>query len=424
MPMLRSELSDWLRLMLTPGVGTATARQLLGALGPPDAIFSSSAGRLADAASPAVVRALQACPDELALLLPLTWQWLNEGTEQQQRHIVTLADPDYPAALLATDDPPVMLYLLGQVHHPRRWETVQQVAQSAPAPATPAEPATCRPGQHHVAVVGSRNPTPQGSIHARQFARELVTQGCVTVSGLALGIDGAAHRGSLEGLAGDDAGFATIAVVGTGLDRVYPASHRGLAHDIANQGLIVSEYPLSTKPLPSNFPRRNRIIAGLSRATLVVEAALQSGSLITARQAVDMGKDVFAIPGSIQSTQSRGCHALIKQGAKLVESAQDILEELPHPATARARSGHDEPAAADSSAHHHRNDADASTSSATNNPSFLLLRAMGHDPVSFDNLAERTGKPAGDLQAELLGLELDGSVARLPGGLFQRLSAD
>jgi DNA processing protein len=415
--MLRSELSDWLRLMLTPGVGTATARQLLAALGPPESVFSSSPARLAEATSPTVARALQTCPDELANLLPLTWQWLNEGNAQQQRHIITLADPDYPAALLATDDPPVMLYLLGQVQHPQRWETVQQAAAS-PNALHDWRPGQCRPGQRHVAVVGSRNPTPQGAIHARQFACELVAQGCVTVSGLALGIDGAAHRGSLDGLANHaEAGFATIAVVGTGLDRVYPASHRGLAHDIANHGLIVSEYPLGSKPLPSNFPRRNRIIAGLSRATLVVEAAVQSGSLITARQAVDMGKDVFAIPGSIQSMQSRGCHALIKQGAKLVESAEDILEELPWPADAMRAPQERCHGTLDSN---ERPAGDAGNSS----PSALLLRAMGHDPVGFDSLVERTGKPAGELQAVLLELELDGAVARLPGGVFQRLSGD
>ena len=178
-------------------------------------------------------------------------------------------------------------------------------------------------------MVGSRNPTAQGVSNARQFSQTLAQAGLTVVSGLALGIDGAAHEGALEGAAPDQ--LATIAVVGTGLDRVYPKAHFQLAHRIAQQGLLISEYPLGTPPLSENFPRRNRIISGLSQATLVVEAALQSGSLITARLAVEQGKDVFAIPGSIHATQARGCHALIKQGAKLVESAQDILEEFALP---------------------------------------------------------------------------------------------
>jgi DNA processing protein len=210
------------------------------------------------------------------------------------------------------------------------------------------------------------------------------------VSGLALGIDGAAHTGALEG------GGSTIAVVGTGLDTVYPKRHEALARRIAEHGAIVSEYPLGTPPLAAHFPQRNRIISGLSQGTLVVEAAVRSGSLITARMAAEQGREVFAIPGSIHAPQSRGCHALIRQGAKLVESAQDILEDLR--LAEPGRSGPTDPVAGEDS----------------------LLSAMGFDPVGLDALQARTGLDTATLQARLLELELDGQVGRLPGGLLQR----
>jgi DNA processing protein len=256
-------------------------------------------------------------------------------------------------------------------------------------------------------MVGSRNPTPQGAENARNFASSLAASGLTVVSGLALGVDGAAHEGALQG-ALQTGQLATIAVVGTGLDRVYPRQHRDLAHRIAQNGLILSEYPLGTPPLSPNFPRRNRLISGLSQATLVVEAALQSGSLITAKQALEQGRDVMAIPGSIHSTQAKGCHALIKQGAKLVESAQDVLEELRLP-TPAAQQVLDltEPSPEDVS--------------SGQDPERALLRAMGHDPVGLDALQARCGWPTAQLQAQLLELELMGQVGRLPGGLFQRL---
>lgn len=259
-----------------------------------------------------------------------------------------------------------------------------------------------------MAIVGSRNPTPQGSANARQFARTLAAQGICVVSGLALGIDGAAHEGALDGAPPSAPGPATIAVIGTGIDRVYPRQHRDLAHRIAARGLIVSEYPLGTPPLPGNFPRRNRLIAGLSQGTLVVEAALQSGSLITARLASEQGKEVFAIPGSIHSPQSRGSHALIRQGAKLVETAQDVLEELRWPQAVLAMT----------------NEAAGAVSAPDddlNHPHQELLQALGADPVSLDALQARTGLQTATLQAQLLELELAGQVGRLPGGLFQRL---
>lgn len=364
----REELAAWLRLMLTPGVGRDTARRLLAAFGLPGDILRQPASRLGDVVSPRVARALAIEPGELADALARHLLWLGE--DPGQRHILTLGDPAYPPDLLEIADPPVMLQVQGQLdvlRHPRR-----------------------------LAVVGSRHPTPQGRENARDFSHALGELGVCIVSGLAQGIDGAAHEGAL------DAGAPTIAIVGTGLDRVYPRQHAALAKRIAAQGALVSEYLVGTPPLAPNFPQRNRIISGLSQGTLVVEAALQSGSLITARVATEQGREVFAIPGSIHSPQSKGCHALIRQGAKLVESAQDILEDL-RPGTAPAAAQVTAPLFTD-----------------TGHP---LLDAMGFDPVSFDILQARTGEPTATLQASLLELELDGRVARLPGGLLQRTGA-
>jgi DNA processing protein len=373
----RDDLAGWLRLLLTPQVGNATARRLLTAFGLPQNVFLQSAAALEQLASSAQARALRSEPEGLPQQTESTWRWLQEPAEHGERRIVTLADPDYPASLLNTEDPPLMLYLMGQLGG--GWP---------PA----------------IAVVGSRNPTPQGLANARQFSRTFSQAGLCIVSGLALGVDAAAHEGALESAAAGR--LATIAVVGTGLDRVYPRQHLELAHRIARNGLLVSEYPLGTPPLAANFPKRNRIIAGLSQGTLVVEAALRSGSLITARQAAEQGKDVFAIPGSIHSPQSRGCHALLKEGAKLVESAQDVLEELSPsradslPAPATAVPDETPPHAARHGA---------------------LLAALGFDPVSLDALVARTGIAPAYLQAQLLELELEGAVARLAGGLFQRV---
>ena len=297
--------------------------------------------------------------------------------------MLTVGDAAYPGALLQVEDPPLLLYALGSLVP--RWQAGEDTDLAC------------------VAVVGSRNPTPQGEVNARQFARALAEAGLCVVSGLALGIDGAAHDGALLG------GGLTIAVVGTGLDRVYPRRHLALAHRIAQQGALLSEFALGSPPLTHHFPRRNRIISGLSRGTLVVEAALQSGSLITARMAAEQGKDVLAIPGSIHSPQSRGCHWLINQGARLVESAQDVLQELGlNPPSARP---------------------EAVAPSATRPPGeqqegkeHPLLVALGFDAVGLDALQARTGWPTDRLQAELLTLELDGQLVRLPGGGFQRLS--
>jgi DNA processing protein len=405
--MEREELGNWLRLTLTPGVGNTSARHLLGAFGLPEAIFRQSGTALRQVVSEAQASRLRSEPAELAALLDSTWAWLqHSGDGSAQRQIVVLGDADYPAALLTLEDPPLMLYLLGngkftQNKPPALIEQAQEAINSIANKLTCSLP-------HSLAVVGSRNPTPQGAANARQFAKALGQAGLTVVSGLALGVDGAAHEGALESLTPGSTRLATVAVVGTGLDRVYPKTHRDLAHRIAQNGLLVSEYPLGTPPLPANFPKRNRLIAGLAQGTLVIEAALKSGSLITARLSAEQGKEVFAIPGSIHSTQARGCHALIKQGAKLVESAQDVLEELK----------------LDASAAMNYVAAHAQTERATSlfDTEPALLDALGFDPVGLEALQARCGLDTATLQAQLMTLELDEQVARLPGGLFQRLN--
>ena len=324
----------------------------------------------ADALRPLVGDALTAAlhdePADLLRTLDAVHSWLDGGP---QRHVLLIGDPGYPPALLESPDPPLLLYVQGALHH-----------LSAPS----------------IAVVGSRRPTAQGRDHARDFARQFGAAGFTVVSGLAQGVDGAAHEGALA------AGAATVAVIGTGPDRVYPPAHLDLARRIAAQGAIVSEYLPGTPPLGENFPPRNRIIAGLTLGTVVIEAALQSGSLITARLANEAGREVFALPGSILAPQSRGCHALIRDGARLVESAGEVLDELRQPAlpglAAPKRTPGPGPA----------------------EPADPLLDALGHDPMTLDGLQARTGWPTADLLAKLLELEFEGLVARLPGGLFQR----
>lgn len=385
--MQRDELSDWLRLHLTPGVGNHSARKLLVAFGLPGQIFEQSEMALAQVVHASQAAALCCTPPDWMALVETTWNWLQ--TAPDQRRVLTLGDTAYPQSLLQLEDPPLLLYAMGS---PNAWQDN-----------------TWANGERQcLAIVGSRNPTAPGLGNARQFAKTLAQSGMTIVSGMAMGIDGAAHEGALEGAASDR--LATVAVVGTGLDRVYPKAHRELAHRIAQRGLLLSEYPLGTPPAPANFPRRNRILSGLACGTLVVEAALQSGSLITARLALEQGKDVFAIPGSIHATQSRGCHALIKQGAKLVETAQDILEDLAW--------------------HHHGSlamEAGATQVAATPATGTLvlespLLQALGFDPVGLDALLARTGLDTPALQGQLMQLELEGAVIRLPGGLFQRLA--
>jgi len=385
-----ADLGAWLRLSLTPGIGNQRARQLLRAFGLPQQIFESSQTALSAVVGAAHARALSEPPNGLDDLLRSTLDWL--AADPQQRRMLTLGDPAYPRCLLELEDPPLILYGMGLASS---WEVLADERTGLD-----------RAQAAGIAIVGSRNPTPQGASNAHDFALALAQAGLTVVSGMALGVDAAAHAGALQAAAsGTETGatIATIAVVGTGLDRVYPKQHRALAHQIAQGGVILSEYHLGTPPLAANFPQRNRLIAGLSRGTLVVEAALQSGSLITARLALEQGRDVFAIPGSIHSTQSKGCHALIKQGAKLVESAQDILEELQFATRAPLVSAGTEP--------------------ETVSPALTaLLQALGFDPIGLDGLQARSGLPTPLLQAQLMELELLGLVARLPGGTFQRIA--
>ena len=390
----RENLKAWLRLSLTPGVGNITARSLLLGFGLPEAIFERSALQLQALVSEATSLQLCRIPPGLDETVETTWAWLHTQTHSGSskilhKRLLTLADPDYPSSLMLTPDPPCLLYVLGQTQHLHLLSPPPHHAPSA------------------LAVVGSRNPTTQGRLNAHEFAAHLAQAGLTVVSGLALGVDTAAHEGALKG------GLAnyplhTVAVVGTGLDRVYPYQNHALALKIAAHGLLISEYPLNTPPITSNFPKRNRLIAGLSQGCLVVEAATRSGSLITAKQALDLGKEVFAIPGSIHTTVSKGCHDLIKQGAKLVDCTQDILEELKNlPAVQVCKTSSLPPDLSD-------------TRSNLLAPS-TLLEHLGQDPVGLDELQIRSGLSVAQLQAELFQLELNGVLGRLPGGLYQQL---
>jgi len=402
----REELQAWLRLTLTPGVGLDSARKLLAAFGLPEQVFRQTAAALRQVVSMNQATALLTEPADLADLLARTWDWLHEARDHGVRaQLITLGDDRYPPTLLRLDDPPLMLYLLGA------GSFASNKAPSLDSIHKYATDSIAFNVLHSIAVVGSRNPTPQGAANAHDFAKALGQAGVTVVSGMARGVDAAAHEGALDSLPVGAPRLATVAVVGTGLDRVYPKSHLELARRISRHGLLVSEYPLGTPPLAANFPRRNRLIAGLAQGTLVVEAALKSGSLITARLAAEQGKEVFAIPGSIHSPQARGCHALIRQGAKLVESPADVLEDMALDLGSgfAFNSIAEEPSAAKATDHFDPEDA--------------VLAALGFDPVGLDALAARSGLDAAQLQTRLMLLELDGQVARLPGGLFQRLDS-
>jgi DNA processing protein len=390
-------------LSLTPGVGNITARALLLRFGLPEAVFEQSTSELQTIVSSAIGQQLRLIPLGLEDALETTWEWLQTqadlGTaEVAHKRLLTLADSDYPSSLMLTPDPPCLLYVLGQTQHLHLLSPPTHQAPRA------------------MAVVGSRNPTPQGRLNAHDFAVHLAQAGLTVVSGLALGVDTAAHQGALKG-GSPHHPLHTVAVVGTGLDRVYPHQNHALALKIAAHGLLISEYPLNTPPLTSNFPQRNRLIAGLSQGCLVVEAAARSGSLITAKQALDLGKEVFAIPGSIHTTVSKGCHDLIKQGAKLVDCAQDILEELKDlPAVdwhiASAPDLLNPPSALETFLE--KDQIGSST--------LRVLDYLGQDPVGLDELQIRSGLSTSQLQAELFQLELNGALGRLQGGLYQKLS--
>ena len=354
----------WVALQLS-GIAPRPLAQLLRAFGGPEAVLAATpAQRRAVVPAPAG-RSVLGSPDPERLARTLAW------LAEPGASLVAWDDADYPRALLEIGDAPPAFYCLGR-----------RDLLAGPA----------------LAIVGSRNATPQGRADAEAFAAALAAGGLTIVSGLALGIDAAAHRGALPHPG------SSVAVVGTGLDRVYPARNRDLAHALAARGALVSEFAPGTPPLPANFPRRNRIISGLARGVLVVEATLSSGSLITARLAGEQGREVFALPGSIHSPFAKGCHRLIRDGAKLVETAQDILDELRFPAVAppvaapRDDAGPDDPAAA------------------------AVLAALGHAPVDVDTVVARCGQAAGAVMATLTTLELDGHVAALPGGLWQRIA--
>lgn len=355
-------IADWIRLEGTAGVGCRTGRLLLDAFGSPAAIFRAGQAALA-AHVPAAQAAALCAPlsSELARQIELTLAWLSEA----HHHVLKLHDADYPPALRQIPDPPLLLYVNGQ-----------RALLSSPM----------------IAVVGSRNASTQGKANAQAFAEGLSHAGLCVVSGMALGIDTAAHEGALRGPG------STIAVIGTGPDRVYPARNRPLAHRIAAEGCILSEYALGTPPVATNFPRRNRIISGLAAGVLVVEAAAQSGSLITAQMAAEQGREVFALPGSIHSTLAKGCHQLIREGAQLVETVDEVLAAMR--VSPLVRQAAPPPVAAGNA---------------------TLLAALGHDPVEPDALLARLGLEAGALAGELLALELAGLLERLPDGRVQRV---
>lgn len=353
-------LAPWIRLSLVDGLGPATFRKLLSAFGLPEQILKLNHASLCRVVPSTLALKILEEANETQVAATLAW------VEQDNNTILTLADDAYPQLLLEIPDPPPILYLRGRV------ELLKA---------------------HGLAIVGSRNATPQGLANAESFARAFSDAGLTIISGLALGVDAAAHRGGLAGKG------STIAVLGTGADALYPISNRALGEEIAAHGLLVSEFPVGTAPIAANFPRRNRLISGLSRGCLIVEAAVSSGSLITARQAAEQGREVFAIPGSIHSPLARGCHLLIKQGAKLVESASDVLDEL----GLVAPNGH------------------SATPKESGVDNSLLLH-MGYDACSVDTLVARSRLTADAVSAMLLQLELEGKIASLPGGRYQRLS--
>lgn len=358
-------LASWLQLTLTPGIGAATLRRLLSEYGLPERVVAASRAELSRHMGSEAVATLSS--PEIARTVEAALRWL----ESPGHAITTLGDAAYPRLLLEIPDPPPLLYCRGRLE-----------LLNCPS----------------LGVVGSRNATSQGIANAESFSRSFSAAGLTIISGLAQGIDAAAHRGGLSGAG------STIAVLGTGVDTTYPRSNALLAEEIAARGLLVSEYPLGAKALAHHFPRRNRLISGLARGCLVIEAALASGSLITARAAAEQGREVFAVPGSIHSPLSKGCHALIKSGAKLVESAEDVLSELSlGPAGSAVTTRKSEP---------RRANADAQVDP--------VLQHMGFDPVDVDSLCLRSRIPADRIAAQLLKLELEGRVAALPGGLYQR----
>lgn len=359
------DISPWLTLAHGKGLGPVKLSGLLEQFGSPAKVLAAGRSALLETGLSSKSIDSLLSPDMAAIEKDLSW------VEQASNRIITLADEDYPSLLKQTRDAPLVLYVCGDaslLNYPQ------------------------------LAIVGSRNPSPGGAECARDFAHYLAGVGMVITSGLAMGIDAAAHLGALT------AGGKTIAVTGTGLDRVYPARHRDLAHDIAEQGVLVSEYSVGTPPLAANFPRRNRIISGLSLGVLVVEAAVQSGSLITARMAVEQNREVFAIPGSIHNPLAKGCHRLIRDGAKLVESAADIFEELggvgavTNEEVGQVRQNG---SMVDMDVEYQR-----------------VLKSVGFEPTSVDTVVERSGLTSDAVCSMLLVLELQGYITAVSGGYY------
>jgi len=371
------DVEGWLRVVHAPGVGPVRTRELLERFGNPAGFSAASREQLAAARiPPPAIDVLQGRTTRAGIERDLDW-----AAADPARHLIPLDDPRYPRALAGIGDPPPVLYVLG-------------------------DPEVLNlPG---LAVVGTRHPTPSGREMAHDFARHLGAAGLVIASGLALGVDGAAHEGALAG------GGITFAVAGTGLDRVYPARHADLARRIAEEGALVSELPIGTRPSREAFPRRNRILAGMSIGTLVVEAAVRSGSLITARLALEQGREVFAIPGSIHNPVARGCHRLIRQGAKLVETGDDVLEEI------AALLGDEWRGAPATAGENGATDGDAPTH--TQDPEYgRLLACIDWEPRGVDELAAASGLDASAVASMLLRLELEGAIRVAPGGLYQRI---
>ncbi len=373
----RDAIADWLALAAAPGVGPRTVARLIQRFGDPGAVLGASAQSLAELGLKPDAIAAFSGPDRARIDTIFAW------AEQPDAHILTPLDPRYPPLLAEIADAPTVLFVRGD-------------------PLLLAEP--------QLAIVGSRNPTPVGRDVTRELASRLAACGLVITSGLAVGVDGAAHVGALET-------GRTIAVLGTGPDRVYPAVHRDLARRIAEDGALVSELAPGVGPLASHFPRRNRIISGLSLGTLVTEAALKSGSLITARQALEQGREVFAVPGSVRNPLARGCHALIREGARLVEDASDVLAELaPLLRGVLDTAERMDPASGGMAGNEPRTMADGDLDLDYRH----LLDAMGYDPVAPDELVRSTGLPIESLSSMLLVLELGGHVSSCDGGRYCR----
>ena len=393
------ELQFWIALWRVSGVGPKSFQKLLANIGDPESVFSSNLSTLTQAGIPE--KLAHAILDNKSSLETTTpdIEWLNAADDH---HIITIQCDEYPELLKRISDPPPLLYVHGQLSLLK---------------------------DPQIGIVGSRNPTQGGTNNAFEFAKYLGQTGFCITSGLALGVDGSAHNGAL------DANSPTIAVIATGIDRVYPAKHREMAHKIVDNGAIVTEFPIGTQPKSSNFPRRNRIISGLSYGTLVVEAAQKSGSLITARLAMEQNREVFAIPGSIHNPLARGCHQLIRQGAKLVETAQDILEEMTavidvselqddQQISASTFTAHSTPSEKNSKADS-RNTKTLATTQILELPvdddQQIILKEMGFDPISIDQLVVRTGIDTASLSASLLMLELQNHIASNGGGTYTRL---